>query len=508
MKRFAILLTVAAIGVVSSAHVGSPNVVFDGAAGPYPIRVVVKPPAVVPGLAEVIVRLDAVAPASADAPRVVIRPVFWRAAVNGAPAGDEAPRVAGQTNVYAGQLWLMSRGSYSVYVTVTGARGTGTAIVPVNAFATGRLGLSRGLAAILIVLGAVLFAGIVTIVRAAAGESLVTPGEQIDVSRRRRANSTAAVFAPVLALLVFGGAKWWGAVDSAYARTMYRPPEVAATVAPDRTLRLALRDTAAFRSLFAAVIPDHGKMMHLFLIDEHDLSSFAHLHPVQTDSLGFTTSIPAIPAGRYRLFGDVTIENGTSLTVSNVIDVPAGMAVRISDQLPAHVRDADDSWSVSAPVAVLTAGASVPLGDGQHTMAWAGSSSALVANEPIDLSFVVRNEDGSTATLQPYLGMAAHAVVMRDDGSVFIHLHPMGTISTAAQQVFVLRDRGDTTSRGRLRLDSTDTSAPPAGAMTSMPMSGAFTIPYEFPQPGRYRLWVQVKADGRVLTGTFDANVR
>src|SRR4029077_17229269 len=39
------------------AHVGNPNVFFDGDAGPYPVRVIVRPPAVIPGLAEITVRL-------------------------------------------------------------------------------------------------------------------------------------------------------------------------------------------------------------------------------------------------------------------------------------------------------------------------------------------------------------------------------------------------------------------------------------------------------------------
>ena len=77
-----------------------------------------------------------------------------------------------------------------------------------------------------------------------------------------------------------------------------------------------------------------------------------------------------------------------------------------------------------------------------------------VADTTVDLRFIVRDSTGAIAALQPYLGMAAHAVVMRDDGSVFIHLHPMGTVSMAAQQVFSARDRGDTTARGRLRPDA------------------------------------------------------
>ena len=56
--RAAVVLTLIATlhgAPPAAAHVGSPNVFFDGMAGPYAVRVIIRPPSVVPGLAEIVV---------------------------------------------------------------------------------------------------------------------------------------------------------------------------------------------------------------------------------------------------------------------------------------------------------------------------------------------------------------------------------------------------------------------------------------------------------------------
>ncbi|HEV8214831.1 MAG TPA: hypothetical protein VGP95_03320 [Gemmatimonadaceae bacterium] len=490
MKRLSAVVLAVAVTAIATAHVGSPNVLFDGSAGAYPVRVIVRPPLVVPGLAEVIVRTTA-----GDVQRIVIQPVFWRTGVAGAPRGDEMSRVAGQPGTFTGQLWLMARGSYSVYVDVHGGRGDGRVIVPVNSVATGRLGLSPGLTAVLAVLGLTLVAGLVTIVRAAVGESLVAPGGTLEPTMRRRANVVAIVAVPALALILFGGAKWWNAVDAEYRHSMFRPPAVDASLgANGRTLRLGVHDTSAYRAIFSPVAPDHGKMMHLFLVRSPSMDAFAHLHPAQTDSLVFVTTVPDLPPGDYRLFGDIVLENGMSLTVSNT--------VTLADVANSARSDSDDAWTPNVVAGTARSNALAPMGHG-YRLAWAGGDGPLPSKSPFELRFIVIDAAGNPARLEPYLGMAAHAVVLRDDGSVFIHLHPMGTVATTAQQIFKARDRGDTTARGRLRPEAfTDSS------MMPMSFSGALSFPYEFPNAGRYRIWVQAKPGREILTGAFDVEVR
>lgn len=109
---------------------------------------------------------------------------------------------------------------------------------------------------------------------------------------------------------------------------------------------------------------------------------------------------------------------------------------------------------------------------------------------------------GDSVRVEPYLGMAGHAVVMRRDGRVFIHLHPSGTPSMASERAFTLRDRGDTTPDGRLRL--TDADMPMATEQTLSELS----FPYAFPSAGSYRVWVQLRVRGRVRTAAWDVDVR
>jgi hypothetical protein len=477
------------MAVLLAAHVGSPDVFWSGKAGPYSIDVVVRPPQVVPGIAEILVRTR-----DAGIERVTVRPVYWRAGSRGAPSADQAKPVENAPGMYSGRLWLMASGSYSVDVGVEGRAGQGIAVVPVAAVATGQLQLSGGLRALLVVLGALLVAGIVTAVYAAAGESQVPPGEAMPPARRRRARVAASIAAAIVGVLVLGGANWWNAEATQYASTLYKPLRTQVVVrdsagAPTITLRVV--DTTFREGRVSALMPDHGKIAHLFLARVDTAGVLAHLHPEQVEFETLRGPLPPLPAGRYRVFADIVHESGFQRTLVDSFTLAAPLAASTS-----HL-DRDDAW-FTGPLVPVTAAAA--LGD-QITLAWAGDAQPVVGRTGV-LRFALRQPSREPVTVDPYLGMTGHAVVLRDDGKVFIHLHPSGTSAMASSLAFALRDRGDTMPDGRLRVG--------AGEMGPMsPQSlREISFPYAFPSPGRYRVWIQLRIRDSVRTAGFEVAVK
>ena len=133
-------------------------------------------------------------------------------------------------------------------------------------------------------------------------------------------------------------------------------------------------------------------------------------------------------------------------------------------------------------------------------MMLAGGEGKFVEGREASLRFSVVGANGKPLALEPYIGMAGHAVVTRDDGGVFVHLHPSGTFSMASQMALTMRQPGDSIS-GRLgqRIKATESMLQTA----PLPADDTVSFPYAFPKPGNYHMWVQVKHGGRVLTGAF-----
>ena len=497
------LAGLAAIMVLCSAHVGSPDVWYEGQAGPYHVVVYVRVPGVIPGIAEVSVRVVN------DVPDRVTAVVNLFSANAGMPPPDVAQPIAG-SDWYGTRLWIMAPGSNSVTVEVKGAKGAGSVVVPVAAVANRRLPLQRSLGGLLAGLGVFLLAGIVTIAGAAARESTLPPGASPSRRRKWGARGVMAGTAIFSGLLLFGGKAWWEGEDAAFGESLYRPFSSVASVSEAGArpvLNLDITDSSWImrgdtvwlrkyhQSAWTPLVTDHGKLMHLFLVRETDAGAFAHLHPATTDSVRFTAALPPLPAGRYRVFGDIVHESGFAKTLVTTVEIPSEAAAGSAPLSP------DDGFYIGPGAG---AGETATLADGA-TITWDRGTAPIVVGAPAPLGFTIREADGRPAVLEPYLGMAAHAVVARDDGTVFIHLHPMGTISAASQATFTMRQPGDTiTGAVGARIAASDSMMQ---GMSHAAPSSAVSFPYAFPQPGRYRIWVQVKRSGEVETAAFDADV-
>ena len=479
------------------AHVGSPDVFYEGNAGPYRLFTTVRVPQVIPGVAEIQIRGE-----SGDVRAIHVVPMRLSGpGSNLPPTPDLAERSQDDPQFFTANLWLMEFGALQVRVVVDGAQGQGELSVPVPSFAQRTLTMQKPLEGLLLGLMLLLAAGVVFIVGAVVREGNLEGGEVPNDSRKSRARRAMVVTAILVAACLYFGRVWWGADARQFQRKVdfFKPPVAALKLVDGR--RLEIRSESIERPDFFSpaylhlgeVIPDHGHLMHLFLLHLPELDRMWHLHPNLVGGDTFAVDLPDLPAGRYQAFADVVDARGFPWTLIGSIDLP---------QVTGKALAGDDSAWSGAPLVIPAADAtSSPLADGGRIV-WRRPTDPLKAGTPLEFKFSVEDKDGLPAQdLQPYMGMAGHSEFVRSDLSVFAHVHPAGSVSMAALEL--------------AQAGMPDAAPAQQGAMAmpmAMPESGSLPpevrFPYGFPQPGDYRIFVQIKRAGRVETGVFDAHVQ
>jgi hypothetical protein len=499
-QPFGLVFLLLAGALPAHAHVGSPDVFYEGAAGPYRLFVTVRVPQVVPGVAEIQIRSE-----SKDVR--AIRVVPMRLAGPGSnlpPTPDLAAQSKDDPQFFTASLWLMESGALQVRVLADGVEGEGEVSVPVPSSAQKTLPMQKSLSALLFALMLLLAVGAVFIVGAIVREGNLDGGETPSDSRKKRARRAMVVTAVLVTALLFLGKAWWGVNAADFQRRVdfFKPPAAALKLVDGRRLEIRVdrsgvpAERRGPRSLaylrLSDVIPDHGHLMHLFLIRVPGLDAMWHLHPDPADG-AFALDLPDMPAGRYELFADVVDPRGYPWTLVGSIDLP-----QIKSGIP---LTGDDSMWSGAPLAApstATDSSNVTLPDGGHII-WNRPAGALKAGVPLEFTFAVQDKDGRPAQdMELYMGMAGHAEFVRSDLSVFAHVHPAGSVSMAALE---------------LAQDGMPNGAASAQMPMSMPMINSGPLPpevrfpYGFPKPGDYRIFVQIKRAGRIETGVFDAQV-
>jgi len=495
-------------GGAPGAHVGSPEVLHEGQAGPYPLVVVVRPPEVIPGIAEVDVRVrDGAGGRSVDAVTLVPVPLVGEGAEL-APRPDRAERSAVDPALFTGRLWIMERGGWRVRVHASGRAGAGDLAVPVAVVAARGRSMTLWLGLLLAGLVTLLAAALASIVEAAVGEAQVPRGEplpervlpgrlesQARVGARTRVPAAVALGCALVGIGL--GLTWWRAEARFYRSLVYRPLDLGATLSSDRRLVLTIAaapepDPSAGRPSVARrrrspplqgvddLMSDHGHLMHLFMIRLPAADAILHLHPERIGAGSFRQEVPAGPAGRYRIFADVVHASGLPETLTTEVELGAGGGPPAGDD------------ATGGPALGTSVGSDAPtrpsvLPDGTR-VTWAGEETGpLPSRRALEFRFLVTGPDGRPVTdLVPYMGMAGHAVFLARDLSVFAHLHPSGSVAMASMAM-----------------------ADPAAMMAmhaveGTPLAAEVAFPYGLPHPGPYRIFVQFRRGATVETAVFD----
>lgn len=498
-RRISIPLLLLLLGAPCLAHVGSPDVYFQGEAGPYHLTLMVRTPQMIPGVAEIEIRSD-----TPGVHQVKIVPLYIVGTGSKYPPPPDVLLPAkDDPQFFSGKLWLMASGSWQVRIEADGDRGAGTLAVPVPAFARSTMPMQKDLGALLTGLLILLVLAIVSIFGAARREGQLEPGQPSGLSQRRAARITMAItLAIVLGLLSLGG-WWWKVAAAERAQQMiYNPPQLLASLLPGGKLLLRVGESAWHtrrpEAVSTKLIPDHGHLMHLFLIRTPQMDRFYHLHPVEDKGGVFLDVLPPISGGHYQIFADIVRESGFPDTLVAEMDIP---------EIPGQPLAGDDS-AATVPALTPDAPGNVKflLPDGAE-MVWERQPGPLHPNQLLWFRFHIQAADGKTATdLEPYMGMAGHAEFVRSDLSVFAHVHPDGSAAMAAVELAQAslpgRSNGPSTSAGNLMPGMVM-----QGAHTSSPPSSV-AFPYGFPKPGLYRIFVQVKRAEHVETGAFDTWVK
>ena len=479
------------------AHVGSPDIYLEGNAGPYKVSIVIRPPLVIPGVADIELRAQ-----TPGIKRIEITPIpLIGEASKYPPVPDTMQRPSADPQYFTGHLWIMATGSWQIRFTVSGAAGSGVFSAPVPATATGTRKMQSSLGIILAFLGILLVAGLVSIVGAAAREAQLAPGANTPASGRRRGYVAMAVTFVLLGGAVVFGNNWWGAEAADYSRYVYKPLEMHAQLQAGNVLELQLSDPGWLKQRkLDDFIPDHDHLMHLYMLRWPAMDFVYHLHPELTATGEFRLALPSAPAGEYRLYADVVHENGFPETLVSSVRLP---------DVSGHALSGDDAEAT--PIALQQGGGATQtsttykLPDG-YIMVWRRPDE-LIAKRPYDFTFELLDHDGHPASdMALYMGMAGHAAFVKTDGTVFAHIHPSGTASMAALMIAQAQNRQGAASTAPT-MQSDMASMPGMTLSSADGLPNTVSFPYGLPSPGTYRIIVQMKRGNMIETGIFDAVV-
>ena len=215
----------------------------------------------------------------------------------------------------------------------------------------------------------------------------------------------------------------------------------------------------------------HEKTLHLLVVSK-DLADFSHIHPQANADGSLTVTHTFASGGPYLLYADYKPEGGKATV----------------DTIPVNVEGPQ-----RAPEALVADTSLVKSVDGLTVTL--RPDGALKPGSPTTLYFDVKDAvSGNPVTnLEKYLGEYAHFVLISQDGSEFLHAHPMSAGNDGeADSHSGGMDHG-AMNHGGSHGNSHDAAGSPSQVMAHT----------EFPRAGLYKVWAQFQRAGKVITVPF-----
>jgi hypothetical protein len=385
----------------------------------------------------------------------------------------------------------MAHGSWQIRISADGKQGTGTLAVPLPSIAHAVKKMDLGLGALLGMLGLFLVLGLVAMTRSGIREARLEPGTEASANDKRRAAIGTVIAVVVVAAVVWGGHAWWSSEAATFDARVYKPLLMSATLDSGGILALKMKEPGwmgaprpgKFTSILFVrkiddLVPDHNHLMHLYALREPGLDVVYHLHPDRMEAGLFRLALPNMPAGTYKLYGDIVHANGFAETLTTSVELPAIAGRPLTGD---DATGSAKSWTEAAKSSTFA------LPDG-YRMEWLQGNSLPHAKEASLFRFQLLAPDGSAPKdMAFYMGMLGHAAFVKTDGTAFAHIHPDGSASMAAVMM----------TGNPMDMPEMDKAGLP----------NEVNFPYGFPSPGHYRIIVQMKHGETVETGIFDADV-
>lgn len=210
----------------------------------------------------------------------------------------------------------------------------------------------------------------------------------------------------------------------------------------------------------------HEKILHLIIVSKN-LAYFDHIHPVMNSDGSLSVKTKFDKGGDYVLFADLTPKGEKK---NQVFDIQLKISGEPVGNIPLTPRNTFET--------------------GGYTASMTTDPSELTTNKSTEIVVTIKKNGKEVTNLQNYLGALGHMVIISEDASMYLHVHPMEAEDKSSSH------KHEEMKDMKMDSDKITKSGPSVVFHTN------------FPKPGIYKVFAQFNPGGKLITTNFVVNVK